>query len=91
MAQFLLTKNATCNPFHSTNGTVAGYLSTMQTGSGAKAATAAKALNRYMVENDWFAPFFRPQSSFVADSHTNVKVQAGNAVPYLWNITPKES
>jgi len=91
MAQFLLTKNATFNPFHSTNGTVAGYLSTMQTGSGAQAATAAKALNRYMVENAWFAPFFRPQSSFVSDSHTNVKVQAGNAVPYLWNITPKES
>ena len=91
MAQFLLTKDATFNPFHSTNGTVAGYLSTMQTGSSAQAATAAKALNRYMVENAWFAPFFRPQSSFVADSHTNVKVQAGNAVPYLWNITPKES
>jgi peptide/nickel transport system substrate-binding protein len=63
----------------------------MQTGSSAQAATAARALNRYMVENAWFAPFFRPQSSFVADSHTNVKVQAGNAVPYLWNITPKES
>jgi peptide/nickel transport system substrate-binding protein len=91
MAQFLLTKNATFNPFHSTNATVAGYLSTMQTGSSAQAATAAKALNRYMVENAWFAPFFRPQSSFVADSHTNVTVQAGNAVPYLWNITPKES
>jgi peptide/nickel transport system substrate-binding protein len=34
-------------------------------------------------------PFFRPQSSFVADSHTSVTVQAGNAVPYLWNIKPK--
>jgi peptide/nickel transport system substrate-binding protein len=89
LAQFLLTKNATFNPFHSTNSTVAGYLTTMQTGSSAQAAVAAKALNQYLVQNAWFAPFFRPQSSFVADSHTSVTVQAGNAVPYLWNIRPK--
>jgi peptide/nickel transport system substrate-binding protein len=89
LAQFLLTKNATFNPFHSTDSTVAGYLTTMQTGSSAQAAVAAKALNQYLVQNAWFAPFFRPQSSFVADSHTSVKMQAGNAVPYLWNIRPK--
>jgi peptide/nickel transport system substrate-binding protein len=89
LAQFLLTKDATFNPFHSTNPTVAGYLNTMQTGSSAQAAAAAKALNQYLVQNAWFVPFFRPQSSFVADSHTSVVVQAGNAVPYLWNIKPK--
>jgi peptide/nickel transport system substrate-binding protein len=89
LAQFLLTKDATFNPFHSTNPTVAGYLKTMQTGSSSQAAAAAKALNQYVVQNAWFVPFFRPQSSFVADSHTSVMVQAGNAVPYLWNIKPK--
>jgi peptide/nickel transport system substrate-binding protein len=91
LAEFILTKDATFNPFHSTNSTVAGYLSTIQTGSSAQAATAARALNQYVVQNAWFAPFFRPQSSFVADGHTSVVVQAGNAVPYLWNIKPKES
>ena len=89
LAQFILTPTATFNPFHSTDPTVAGYLKTMQTGSSAQAAAAAKALNRYLVQNAWFAPFFRPQSSFVADSHTSVVVQPGNAVPYLWNIKPK--
>jgi peptide/nickel transport system substrate-binding protein len=89
LAQFLLTPTATFNPFHSTNPTVTGYLNTMQTGSSAQAAAAAKQLNQYVVQNAWFAPFFRPQSSFVADSHTSVRVQAGNAVPYLWNIEPK--
>jgi peptide/nickel transport system substrate-binding protein len=91
LAEFILTPDATFNPFHSTNTTVAGYLTTIQTGSTAQAAAAAKALNQYVVQNAWFAPFFRPQSSFVADSHTSVVVQAGNAVPYLWNIKPKES
>ena len=89
LAEFLLTPTATFNPFHSTNPTVAGYLTTIQLGSAAQAAAAAKALNRYLVEDAWFVPFFRPQSSFVADSHTTVIVQAGNAVPYLWNIRPK--
>jgi peptide/nickel transport system substrate-binding protein len=89
LAQFLLTKDATFNPFHSTNSTVAGYLNTMQVGSSSQAAGAARALNQYLVQNAWFVPFFRPQSSFVADSHTSVMVQAGNAVPYLWNIKPK--
>jgi peptide/nickel transport system substrate-binding protein len=91
LAEFLLTKDATFNPFHSTNSTVAGYLTTMQMGSSSQAAGAAKELNQYVVQNAWFAPFFRPQSSFVADGHTSVIVQAGNAVPYLWNIKPKES
>jgi peptide/nickel transport system substrate-binding protein len=89
LAQFLLTQDATFNPFHSTSPAVAGYLTTMQMGSSSQAAAAAKALNQYLVYNAWFAPFFRPQSSFVADSHTSVMVQAGNAVPYLWNIKPK--
>ena len=89
MAQFILTQDATFNPFHSTNATVAGYLNTIQMGSSSQATAAAKALNQYVVQNAWFAPFFRPQSSFVADSHTSVVVQAGNAVPYLWNIRPK--
>lgn len=89
MAQFILTADATFNPFHSTNPTVAGYLNTIQMGSSSQAAAAAKALNQYVVQNAWFAPFFRPQSSFVADSHTSVVMQAGNAVPYLWNIKPK--
>jgi peptide/nickel transport system substrate-binding protein len=88
LAEFLLTKDATFNPFHSTNSTVSGYLNTMQMGSSSQAAAAAKALNQYLVQNAWFVPFFRPQSSFVADSHTSVVQQAGNAVPYLWNIKP---
>ena len=47
-----------------------------------------KSLNQYLVQNAWFAPFFRQQSSFVSDKNTKVTVQAGNALPYLWNIVP---
>jgi peptide/nickel transport system substrate-binding protein len=87
--QFVIAQHATWNPFHTTNPTVAGYIKTIQTGSVTQADAASKALNQYLVQNAWFAPFFRPQSSFVADKNTAVTVQVGNAVPYLWNIKPR--
>jgi peptide/nickel transport system substrate-binding protein len=87
-SQFVIAQTATWNPFHDANSTVAGYIKTIQTGSATAAATATKQLNQYLVQNAWFAPFFRQQSSFVSDKNTKVTVQAGNAVPYLWNIVP---
>jgi len=87
--QFDIAKSATWNPFHSANPAVADYIKTIQTGSAAQADAASKALNQYLVQNAWFVPFFRPQSSFVADKNTAVTVQTGNALPYLWNIKPK--
>ena len=87
-SQFVIAQTATWNPFHDANSTVAGYIETIQTGSATAAAAATKQLNQYLVQNAWFAPFFRQQSSFVSDKNTKVTVQAGNALPYLWNIVP---
>jgi peptide/nickel transport system substrate-binding protein len=88
-SQFVIAPTATWNPFHNGNSTVDGYIKTIQTGSTAQADAATKALNTYLVQNAWFAPFFRQQSSFVSDKNTKVTVQTGNALPYLWNIEPK--
>jgi peptide/nickel transport system substrate-binding protein len=87
-SQFVIAQSATWNPFHDANPTVAGYIKTIQTGSTDAADAATKELNQYLVQNAWFAPFFRQQSSFVSDKNTKVTVQAGNALPYLWNIQP---
>ena len=87
--QFDIAQTATWNPFHTSTPAVTGYIKTIQTGSTAQSDAAAQALNQYLVQNAWFAPFFRPQSSFVADKNTAVVVQTGNALPYLWNIKPK--
>ena len=40
------------------------------------------------MEQAWFAPWYRPQSSFVTDAKTNVEVQTGNAYPFIWSFTP---
>ena len=62
-AQYVTSPTAEWNPFHTTNATVNGYVKTMQTGSASAAAAAAKSLNQYLVQNAWYAPFYRPQST----------------------------
>jgi peptide/nickel transport system substrate-binding protein len=88
-SQFVLLPSATWNPFHDASPAIESYIKTIQTGSTTDANAAMKGLNTYLVQNAWFAPFFRQQSSFVSDKNTKVTVQAGNALPYLWNIVPR--
>lgn len=87
-AQYVTSPTAEWNPFHTTNATVNGYVKTMQTGSASAAAAAAKSLNQYLVQNAWYAPFYRPQSDFVADKNTKVVLQ-NDGLPNLWDITPQ--
>jgi len=89
IANFTMTKNATFNPFKVDDPKIAAFAKTIQSGSDAEAATAAKDLNRYVVEQAWFAPWYRVSLNFAADKKTNVVQQTDNAYPYLWNITPK--
>jgi peptide/nickel transport system substrate-binding protein len=89
IANFTMTKNATFNPFKVDDPKVAAFAAKIQTGSEAEAATAAKDLNKYVVEQAWFAPFYRVAGNFAADKKTAVTQQSDNAYPYLWNITPK--
>ena len=56
-----------------------------ETDSGA----AVKELNTYMVDQAWFAPWYRQESNFALDAETVSVPQVGNAYPYLWNFTPK--
>lgn len=88
-ANFLLTEAATWNSFHVADPTVAELALTIQTGEAAEADAAAAELNAYVVEQAWFAPWYRVESTFVADGKTEVVQQSDNVYPYLWNITPK--
>ena len=89
LIQFLISPTATFNPYHTSDDTVNGYIATVQNGTQEEADKAAADLNKYLVDNAWFAPWYRPQSTYVTDANTTAVVQPGNAVPYLWNITPK--
>jgi peptide/nickel transport system substrate-binding protein len=89
VANFTMTKNATFNAFKVDDPKIAAFATKIQTGSDEEAATAAKDLNKYVVEQAWFAPWYRVAGNFAANKNTNVVQQSDNAYPYLWNITPK--
>jgi peptide/nickel transport system substrate-binding protein len=83
-----MTQSATWNVFHQPDTTVEQLTKTIQTGSEQDAAAAAKQLNKYVVDQAWFVPFYRNQGTFAASSDLEVTHQSDNAYPYLQNITP---
>jgi peptide/nickel transport system substrate-binding protein len=90
LINFEITPTATFNPFKSTNPEVAGLIQAVHSAkTEADSAAAVKALNTYVVENAWFAPWYRNESNYATDAKTAVQTQVGNAYPYLWNFTPK--
>lgn len=78
------------NALHYDSSTVTRLARAIASGSTAQAGAAARQLNKYIVDQAWFAPIYYPEQSFFSDSHTTLKTQVGNAYPYLWNITPKQ-
>lgn len=84
-----LAPTAAWNPFHLEDATAKGYADTMQSGTSEEADAAAKQLNRYVVEQAWFAPIYRPQQFIATNATTTAEPQVGNAYPYLWNFAPK--
>ena len=88
-ANFLLLETATFNPFHQPDETVSGLVSTIQNGSESEADAATAELNKYVVDQAWFNPWYRVEGNFAADADTEVTQQSDNAYPYLWNIKPK--
>jgi peptide/nickel transport system substrate-binding protein len=89
---FAITPTATFNPFKYTNPEVAALIQAVhEAKTEAESGTAVKALNAYIVENAWFAPWYRIESNYATDANTSVQTQVGNAYPYLWNFTPKAS
>jgi peptide/nickel transport system substrate-binding protein len=88
-SNFLLTDGATFNPFKVKDDKVAAWVTTIQTGSDADAATATKELNKYVVEQGIMAPYYRLKGFWAQSSKISAQAQAGNAIPYLYSITPK--
>ncbi len=89
LAQFQISETATWNLFHVADPQVTEYIETLRTGDEATAEQAGKDLNRYVVENAFFAPFYRIQNTKAVDANTTVEMQVGNTWPYLDNIQPK--
>jgi len=89
LIQFMIAPTAIFNPFKSEDPKVDAYIEEIQFGDEATQKSVAKELNRYIVEQAWFAPFYRVQGSFAVDANTTVEMVPTNAYPAIYDIQPK--
>jgi peptide/nickel transport system substrate-binding protein len=86
--QQLLSTEALYNPFDSTDPELEGLIDTVRAG-GADAESAAQDVNQYLVDNAWFAPWFRVNGILaVRGDVVQVEPQVEQAVPSVYNYTP---
>ncbi|WP_196258154.1 ABC transporter substrate-binding protein [Pelagibacterium limicola] len=60
----------------------------VQYASGDAQAALYQDINRYFVENAFFAPWYRRETIYLTNASVEVGMQAGNAVPFLRNYAP---
>jgi peptide/nickel transport system substrate-binding protein len=89
LINFMIAPDATFNPFHSQDPQVDEYITTIQMGTEEEAEQATKDLNAWIVENAWFAPFFRVQGTYAVDANTNLEFWPTNAYPSIFGFSPK--
>jgi peptide/nickel transport system substrate-binding protein len=90
LIQYMIAPTAVFNPFKYQDPQVDEYMKEIQFGDDATQASVAKELNRYIVEQAWFAPFYRVQGSFATDANTTVEVLPSNAYPAIYDFEPKQ-
>lgn len=83
-----IAPNAPWNPYKYEDPKVNELIDKVQMGTEDEQKSAVKELNEYIVEQAWFAPWYRPENSFVTDAKTNVELQTGNVYPYIWSFSP---
>ncbi|KAF2414902.1 peptide ABC transporter substrate-binding protein [Microbacterium sp. B35-04] len=89
LINFMIAPDATFNPFHSQDPQVDEYISTIQNGTQEEADQATTDLNAWIVENAWFAPFFRVQGTYAVDANTDLEFWPSNAYPSIFGFSPK--
>jgi peptide/nickel transport system substrate-binding protein len=85
----LATPNGSWNILHSTDPVVDKALASLKDDASEKNLNAqATIINRFLVQNAWYIPFYRVPQLFFAGKHVKTANQAQNAVPYLYSYAP---
>ena len=82
-----IAPGAAWNVYHQADEKVEALAARIRLG-GEDGAAAAQELNAYMVEEAWFAPFYRVLGVIVTADGFAVTNKSGQAVSNLWDITP---
>jgi peptide/nickel transport system substrate-binding protein len=90
LTQFMISPTAVWNPFKYADPKVNELVKQLQVGDESARQTAAKELNKYIVEQAWFAPWYRPNNSFATDAGTSVTMLPSNVFPAIYDFAPKQ-
>jgi peptide/nickel transport system substrate-binding protein len=86
LINFIISKDATFNNDKYTEPKVTKLIEDYKKATDAKRPAILKSLNAELVNNAWFLPFYTLQSNFVHKGITVKSAQAGNVIPFLYNI-----
>ena len=89
LIQFMIAPNAIFNPFKYEDPTVNQLIAEIQNGDEATQAEKAGELNEYIVEQAWFAPWYRVKGVMATDANTTVEMLPTNAYPAIYDFQPK--
>lgn len=78
-----LAPNAAWNSFHTETPEMDAMIHDAQYSSGEAQTAACQAINRYVVDNAWFAVWYRRNSIYFTGADTDVDMQFDNEAPYI--------
>ncbi|WP_226997223.1 ABC transporter substrate-binding protein [Tessaracoccus aquimaris] len=88
LTQFMIAKDAVFNPFKYADPDVDAMLNEYRTAAQDRRTEIIKELNKHIVEQAWFAPFYRVEGVVATDPKTAVKMLPTNTLPNIYDITP---
>lgn len=91
LIQFMISRTAPFNPFGFGDETTDALISEIQNGDQATQEEKAAELNAYIVEQGWFAPYYRVSAGYAFNPETtDVTLNATNIVPSIFDIKPAQ-
>jgi peptide/nickel transport system substrate-binding protein len=81
--QKYIAKDAPWNPLHTSTTDLDELIAKAQTSAFDGNPAAFQAINRYLVDNAWFAPWYILDTVYMTNSEVHVTLPAQNAVPWL--------
>ena len=85
----LASPNASWNVFHSTDPVINSALDSINKNQSDKnVAAQAKVINKFLIDQAWFIPFFQLPQLYFTNSHVKTANSVANAIPYLYNFAP---
>ena len=85
-----VTRKSPWNPQKAGDPQLDKLLATAQGAPEAQLPAAMQAVSKWLVDNAWFAPWYRENSVLLSDAKTAVTMQAYNVAPAISSFAPKE-